>query len=134
MTTSSGLAAAKAGATCYIIWGLWHLQVVWSGYRASLAMPPGPVAFRLQQNAFHILFFILVAIGIGALLNWRNSRVGYWTNLIVIGWTELGLLLIFILPGAFPWLPTGFVGPLLWTAAVALTSYAYRAAPGPRIW
>lgn len=132
-TSRAGLAAAKAGAICYVLWGFWHLQVAWRMYASTLGMPPDPVLLRLQQNAFHILFFVLAAIGIGAVLNWRNSRLGYWANLITIGWTEIGLLLIFMLPGAFPWLPTGFVGPLLWVAAVALTTYAYHAAPGPEI-
>lgn len=129
----AGLAAAKAGAACYILWGVWHLRVAWNGYAATLGMPLDPVPLRLQQNAFHILFFALAAIGIGMMLNWRNSRLGYWANLVVIGWTELGLLLIFVQRGAFPWLPTGFIGPLLWVAAVALTTYAYRAAPGPKV-
>lgn len=131
--SSVGPIAAKAGAICYVLWGLWHLQVVWDMYASTLAMPTGPVPLRLQQNALHILFFALAAIGIGGALNWRNSRLGYWANLLTIGWTEIVLLFVFILPGAFPWLPIGFVGPLLWVAAVASTTYAYRAAPGPRV-
>lgn len=129
----SGVVAAKLGACCYILWGLWHLMVVWSGYQSAVQMPAGPIPLRLQQNAFHILFFVAAAIGIGAFFNWRNSRLGYWANLLSIGWTEVGLLLIFVLPGAFPWLPTGFIGPLLWVLAVVLTTYAYRAAPGPLV-
>lgn len=125
MNESAGLIAARAGAAAYILWGLWHLRIVWDGYQSALDMPSGPVSLRLQQNAFHILFFVLVAIGVGATLNWRNSRLGYWTNLLAIGWTEVGLLLIFVLPGMFPWMPTGFIGPLLWVAAVGLTTIGY---------
>lgn len=129
--TSSLSNAAKAGAICYVLWGLWHLPVAWQMYASTLSMPAGAVPLRLQQNAFHILFFCLAAIFIGAMLNWRNSRIGYWMNLITIGWTEVGLFLIFMLPGLFPWLPTGFIGPVLWLTAVALTTYAYRAASEP---
>jgi hypothetical protein len=57
-------------------------------------------------------------LAIAILLNWRNSYIGYWANLIMIGSTELGLLVFFILPSYFPWLPTGFVGPLFWILAV----------------
>ncbi|EDX83002.1 hypothetical protein S7335_383 [Synechococcus sp. PCC 7335] len=112
----------KVGAITYILWGLWHLRVVaclWQ-FGATLAEPAG-VGVRLQQGAFHILFFAVCAIAVG-FLNWRNSRIGYWINLFAITWTEIGLFLLFILPGTFPWLPTGWVGPALWVVAVVFTT------------
>lgn len=88
------------------------------------AMERQGIGVRLQQGAFHILFFVLVSIVVGGRLNWHNERSGYWINLITVGWTEAGLFFLFILPGLFPWLPTGWVGPTLWLVAVAASTSA----------
>ncbi|MEM9163800.1 MAG: hypothetical protein AAGC54_12120 [Cyanobacteria bacterium P01_F01_bin.4] len=112
----------KVGAIAYILWGIWHLQIVAGLWQlGSTLSEPAGVGVRIQQGAFHILFFVLCAIAIG-FLNWRNSRIGYWINLITIGWTEIGLFWLFMLPGTFPWLPKGWIGPALWVIAVAFTT------------
>lgn len=125
-----GLPWHRIGAVAYILWGLWHFRPVarlWE-MGGDLAEPAG-IGLRLQQGAFHILFFALCAIVVGAWLNWRNSRGGYWINLLAIGWTEVGLFWLFILPGYFPWLPSGWVGPFLWVLAVVATTLGLRWCP-----
>lgn len=119
---ATGFAWYKVGAIAYILWGLWHIQVVIRLWQlgATLSEPAG-IGVRLQQGAFHILFFVVCAITIG-FLNWRNSRTGFWINLIAIGWTEIGLFWLFILPGSFPWFPRGWIGPTLWLIAVVFTT------------
>ncbi len=120
----------RLGAIAYILWGLWHFQVVaglWN-LGGGLAEPAG-IGLRLQQGAFHILFFALCASLVGAWLNWRNSRAGYWINLLTIGWTEVGLFWLFMLPGSFPCLPSGWVGPFLWVLAVIATTLGLRWRP-----
>ncbi|MEO1401509.1 MAG: hypothetical protein AAFV72_09730 [Cyanobacteria bacterium J06635_1] len=113
----------KLGAIAYVLWGIWHLQVVTSLWGlGSTLIEPADLGVRIQQGAFHILFFVLCSILVGAWLNWRNSRIGYWINLITIGWTEIGLFWLFMVPGIFPWLPKGWIGPALWVIAVALTT------------
>lgn len=116
----------KIGAVLYGLWEFfWHFQVVARTFDAATQMEQGVLQARIYQGAFHILWFAVGAIAIAILFNWRNSRIGYWANLIMIGWTEVGLLLFFILPGYFPWLPTGFIGPLLWVLAVLFSTLGY---------
>ena len=123
---TNGIPYYKIGAICYGLWGFWHFQIVIKIFEfASTQMEADILQARIYQGAFHILWFAVSAIAVAVLFNWRNSRLGYWANLIAIGWTELGLLLFFVLPGYFPWLPTGFVGPLLWIFAVLFSTLGY---------
>lgn len=116
----------KVGAIFYGLWGFWHFQVVTKMFEfASTQMETGILQARIYQGAFHILWFAVSAIAIAIIFNWRNSRLGYWANLIMIGWTEVGLFLFFVLPGYFLWLPTGFIGPLLWIFAVLFSTLGY---------
>ena len=115
----------KIGAVLYGLWGFWHFRVVARMFDAATQMETNILQARIYQGAFHILWFAVGAIAIAILFNWRNSLIGYWANLIMIGWTEVGLLVFFILPGYFPWLPTGFVGPLLWILAVLFSTLGY---------
>lgn len=115
----------KIGAAAYVMWGLWHLQIVAGLWQMGAALEDPDIGVRLQQGAFHILFFVIVAVVVGAWLNWRNNTVGYWINLLTVGWTEVGLFFLFILPGLFPWLPTGWVGPVLWLAALTSSSLGF---------
>jgi hypothetical protein len=39
---------------------------------------------RIFQNAWNLLFFALFGIAFGEFLNWKNSRLGYWHNLVVV--------------------------------------------------
>lgn len=120
----------KIGAILYGLWGFWHFHIVLKMFEfASSQMETGILQARIYQGAFHILWFAVATIIIAVLFNWHNSRLGYWANLIMIGWTEVGLLLFFILPGFFPWLPTGFVGPLLWISAVLFSTLGYCVNP-----
>lgn len=115
----------KIGAIFYGLWGLWHVRVVIRLFESATQMEVGSLQARIYQGAFHILWFALGSIAIAILFNWRNSRIGYWANLLMIGWTEVGLFLFFMMPGYFPWLPTGFVGPLIWLQAVAFTTLGH---------
>ncbi|MEO1127608.1 MAG: hypothetical protein AAFW84_03910 [Cyanobacteria bacterium J06635_15] len=120
----------KVGAVFYGLWGFWHFRVVMRMFEfASTQMEVNVLQARIYQGAFHILWFAVGAIAIAILFNWRNSRLGYWANLIMIGWTEVGLFLFFIMPGYFPWLPTGFIGPLLWIVAVVCSTLGYCLCP-----
>ncbi|NOK64411.1 MAG: hypothetical protein GFH27_549445n3 [Chloroflexi bacterium AL-W] len=130
ITPIVGLAWHKLGAIAYVLWGLWHIPVVirlWT--QGTRLVEPAGVGLRLQQGAFHILFFVLCAIIIGMWLNWRNSRLGYWLSLFTISWTELGLFILFMIPGLFPWLPTVWIGPTLWLLAVVCTTLGQRYQP-----
>ncbi len=126
---ADGLPFHKIGAVFYGLWGFWHFRVVAQMFEfASTQIEPGVLQARIYQGAFHILWFAVGAIAIAVLFNWRNSQLGYWANLIMISWTEVGLLWFFVLPGYFPWWP-GVVGPVLWILAILFTTLGLSLRP-----
>ena len=76
---------------------------------------------RIYQDAFNLMFFALFAIIIAATMNWRNSRLGYWLNLVVISAADIGFIVYVLLPGYIPLVP-GALGPILWLVAVTLST------------
>ena len=54
-------------------------------------------------------------------LNWKNSRLGYWLNLGVVGAADIGLFVFLIIPGYMA-LADGFSGPLLWLLAFVFST------------
>lgn len=124
---NTGAYSYRLGAIFYVLWGVWHLQVVYNLYNSATSLQE-PTRARLSQGAFHILAFVLCAIFVGIFLNWKNSRTGYWINLLAIAWTEIGLF--FIIFPSLPTLPPSiFVGPVLWIIAVALSTIGYLTQP-----
>jgi hypothetical protein len=134
---------AQIGAVFYLLWGLLHLvagasllaAVGSDGASAVLAqlataapesVPPGlggavagTVAFHMWNLAWMGLFAVLVA----ALMNWRNSRAGYWLNLGVVSAADLGLIVFLVLPGYMR--PTDAIaGPALWLLAALFSTTA----------
>src|SRR5579864_5904556 len=58
-----------------------------------------------------------------ARLNWRNNRLGFWSNAIVVGVGDIPFILFVLVPGYVPLWP-GILGPALWIAALACTAIA----------
>lgn len=119
----SALLLARIGAAAYVLWGIWHLRVVNAMFQSASTMESAVLQARIQQGAFHILFFVTFAIVV-AYWTAKNDRIAYWVQLFTIGWTEVGLFLFFILPGLFPWFPSAWIGPTVWIIAVVTTSVA----------
>ncbi len=78
---------------------------------------------RLFQSAWNLLFFAAFAIVIAVFFNWRNTRGGYWLNLVVVSVTDIGFIAFVLVPGYLPVWP-GMLGPLFWVAAAAVTTFA----------
>lgn len=131
--------APKIGAVCYALWGLLH---VWAGLGLLMADPrqkldllstaPLPnvelptalapvVGAGLDFHAYNLLWFGLVSLIVAVTLNWRNSRAGYWINLVLVGLDDLGLLLFLILPGHLTFAEAG-LGPMLYMLAVIFST------------
>lgn len=108
---------AKLGAAIYVLWGLMHIQAARLVYALGQTLEPGMVQGRVFQNAWNILFFALFGIAVALLLNWRNSRLGYWLNLAVVSFADIGFIIAILLPGYLPFMP-GALGPMLWLLAV----------------
>lgn len=141
--------AHKIGAICYMLWGLLHvgagalllyrlsqggaahaLDRVGTGPRAGLVPRDlgGVVAGVVGQHAWNLLWFGLFATIVGATLNWRNSRTGYWCNLAVVSAADIGFIFAIMVP-RYMSLSDGLHGPVLWVLAVVFSTIGIRARP-----
>ena len=53
-------------------------------------------------------------MAVAILLNWRNDRIGYWLNLIVVGAVDLGYVVLVVVPGYVPASLIPFAGPIIY--------------------
>ena len=112
---------AKLGAVTYVLWGLLHIQAARLVYMLGQTLEPGMVQGRIYQGAWNLLFFALFGIVVAILLNWKNSRLGYWLNLVVVTAADIGFVVAILMPGYVPLVPGG-IGPLLWLLALAFST------------
>jgi len=112
---------AKLGAVTYVLWGLLHIQAARLVYMLGQTLEPGMVQGRIYQGAWNLLFFALFGIVVAILLNWKNSRLGYWLNLVVISAADIGFIVAVLVPGYVPLFPGG-IGPLLWVLALVFST------------
>jgi hypothetical protein len=76
---------------------------------------------RLLQTAFYLAAFAAAAIAFAVSLNWRNNRLGFWANGVMVGIADIPFILFVLIPGYAPWWP-GLLGPMLWVAAFFFTA------------
>jgi hypothetical protein len=69
----------------------------------------------------------LFGIAVAVMLNWKNSRLGYWLNLVVVSAADIGFIVYVLMPGYVPLIPGG-LGPLLWILAVIFSTLGIRQA------
>ncbi|HMV31277.1 MAG: hypothetical protein U0104_11240 [Gemmatimonadales bacterium] len=133
--------ATRTGAVWFALWGLLHvlgaglqLRALASaggpGLTAMIAsgLPfdpaanpvPDPAAAFMGMGAFNLLWIGLLVTGIAVTLNWRNSTLGFWLNVLVVGATDLGLVMFLLTPGVMAW-GDGSVGLGLFLLAVAFS-------------
>jgi hypothetical protein len=113
---------ARVGALCYAAWGLFHVRVAYDIYRLGLPLT-GIAQGRMHQLAAYMLTLSLFVIGVGVLLNWRNSRVGFWLNVCVAGWADGVWVLVVVLPG-YVGLARGLIPPAIFIAGAVATATA----------
>jgi len=113
--------SAKIGAVMYFIWGLLHLKAAFSVYQLGSGLDSGMVQGRVYQDAWNLLFFALVGIGIAIRFNWHNSRWGYWINLVTVSVTDIGFIAFVLIPGYLPIFP-GILGPVFWVLGVVFST------------
>ena len=119
---------ARLGAITYVLWGLLHIIAAQKVYQLGQSLEPGMVQGRVFQDAWNLLFFALFGSVVAVFLNWKNSRLGYWLNLVVVSAGDIGYVLFLLLPGYIPWVPGG-LGPLLWVLAALLSTVAELTGP-----
>ena len=124
---------AKIGATTYVLWGILHIEAARKVYVLGQTLDPGMVQGRIYQDAWNLLFFALFGIAVGVSLNWKNSRLGYWLNLIVVSAGDIGYIVFVLIPAYVPLIP-GALGPILWILAVVFSTIGLMsAAKGKRV-
>lgn len=114
----------RIGAISYIIWNILHFSAAYEVYKLGSLQSPAMIQGRLYQDAWNLAFFATVATVVAIWLNWRNSKMGYWINLLTVSVTDIGFVLFVLLPGHLPWIP-GVVGPVFWILGAILTTWAY---------
>lgn len=115
----------KIGAVLYVLWGLLHVKAAVATYQLGATLEFGIVQGRVYQGAWNLLFFAISVTLIAILLNWRNSRLGFWLNLGIASVTDVGFIIHILVPGHFPIIP-GIAGPVLWVFSVKFTWLALK--------
>ena len=111
----------RAGAIAYIIWGLLHLDAARKVYDLGSTLEVGMVQGRVYQDAWNLVCFAVFAIVVAVAFNWKNSRLGYWLNLLAVSATDIGFIVLILIPGFLPLFP-GALGPMFWLIGAALTT------------
>jgi len=122
------LSLAKIGAGLYVIWGLLHIDAAYEAFVQGLALSPGAVQGKIYQDAWNLLFFALFSIVVATRYNWKNSKTGYWLNIIVVSAADIGFLIFILIPGNVAFFP-GILGPAFWIAAAIFSSVAIKTEP-----
>jgi len=117
---------ARLGAVTYVLWGLLHIQAARLVYVLGQSLEPGMIQGRIFQDAWSLLFFALFGIVVAVTLNWKNSRLGYWLNLVVVSAADIGFIIFVMVPGYVPLVPGG-LGPLLWVVALVFSTLGINA-------
>ena len=117
---------ARVGAILYVLWGVLHIVAAFKVFSLGQSLEPGTVQGRIFQDAWNLLFFALFGAAVAIKYNWRNSKLGYWLNFVVVSVGDIGFIIFLLIPGYLPLMP-GALGPLLWLLALAFSTAAiYR--------
>ncbi|QQN62298.1 hypothetical protein JIR23_22270 [Bradyrhizobium diazoefficiens] len=119
---------ARIGAALYVIWGVLHLLASWGIHALAATIPSGLAYARMEQAAWNLAVFAVLAIVLALALNWRNDRIGYWINLIVVGVVDLGFVVLIVMPGYVPASLTSLAGPILFVIAATFSTIGLRSA------
>jgi hypothetical protein len=117
---------ARIGAVMYVLWGLLHIVAAFKVYSLGQALEQGMLQGRIFQGAWSLLFFAVFGIVVAVLYNWKNNKMGYWLNLVVVSVADVGFIITILLPAYLPVSP-GIIGPILWLLALAFTTIGIRA-------
>ncbi len=119
---------AKIAAGLYVIWGLLHIQAAYDAFLLGASIDNGIIQGKINQDAWNLLFFALFSIIIAAKYNWKNSRLGYWLNLVVVSVADIGFIVFVLVPGNVAFFP-GILGPIFWVSAVIFSSIGIKKEP-----
>jgi hypothetical protein len=118
--------AAKIGGVLYVVWGVLHLIAAWGIHVLAASVPSGLTYGRLEQAAWNLAVFALLAMVLGVALNWKNDKIGYWINLIVVGVVDLGFVIFVIVPGYVSASAASLAGPIVYLTAAIFSTMGLR--------
>ena len=116
---------AKIGSVFYILWGALHILAALEEFSLGSELERGIVQGKLYQGAWDLLFFSLFAIVIAVIYNWKNDRLGFWLNLVIVSAADIGFIVFVLLPGYVSIFP-GILGPVFWLSGVIFSSLGVR--------
>ena len=137
----------KVGAVFYALWALLHVvagatlvgsaltdinghvQEIGTGATAEQLPTLGEHTVVSAIIAFHSFNTVWIGLLVGLIairFNWHNTRVGYWLNLALTGFLDLGLLVFLLVPGYMAW-GDGWIGPLLFAGGAIFSTLGVRA-------
>jgi hypothetical protein len=82
---------------------LLHFTAAYGVYRLAQNSPATMAQGRLMQTAFYLMAFAATAIVLALTLNWRNDRLGFWVNGIIVGIADIPFILFVLIPEYAPW-------------------------------
>jgi len=112
---------AKIGSVLYVIWGLLHIIAAVQGFQLGASLEPGLVRGKINQGAWDLLFIALAGISFAVIYNWKNNRLGYWINLIMVSIADIGFIIFVLIPGYVDLFP-GIIGPVFWISAAIFST------------
>jgi hypothetical protein len=115
---------SKSAAVLYGAWGGFHVYVSWQIFELALH-EQGIAQGRLLQLAAYMMTISLFAIIVGIWRVAKNDPLGFWFNLVVVGWADAIWVLVVVLPGYVP-LGRGLAPPAVFLLAAVLSALAYR--------
>jgi hypothetical protein len=119
---------AKIGSGLYVIWGVLHIIAAVQEFQLGASLEFGLVQGKINQGAWELLFVALASITIAVIYNWKNSRLGYWLNLLIVSIADIGFIIYVVLPGHVSFL-TGILGPVFWISAAIFSTLGIRTQP-----
>ena len=117
---------AKIGSGLYIVWGLLHLVAAYDEFQLGASLERGLVQGKINQGAWDLLMFALASILVAILFNWKNNRLGYLLNLIIVSAADIGFIIFVLLPGHVAFFP-GILGPVFWISAAIFSTLGINA-------
>ena len=132
---------ARVGAVFFILWGLLHIVgggvivieaaqspaqgfAMYGEHSATYTQLAGNI---LGYLAYGFVWVAVLVTCIGVRYNWRNSKDGLVLNTVLVGMTDLGLVIYLVLPGFVSW-GNASPGLLLFTGGVVFGGLACKSA------
>ncbi|MEL6467529.1 MAG: hypothetical protein AAFQ58_21400 [Pseudomonadota bacterium] len=115
---------SKAAAIFLGFWAVLHVGAAVSTWMTAAAVDDLLAAGRIRQNAWH-LFGMAIFVGVLTPSIWRNAVSSAVNATVITTFTDIGFIVLLLLPGVVPIIP-GIFGPSVWAIALILIILAHN--------